>query len=177
MKYCEKINLDIDVSWIKQRDLSLYYVFQKCQKIQEQLTPNARVVPSWLYTFNVDDSLKLLLSLPDELINLDEPLLNYVEIKNMGNLDAIFPPHVDIGRKSAILIYINTNEEETIFFEGNKRVEGYIAKSGEAWIMDASQVHMVTTKPNTARSLVMISYKNAEYENLVKACRGAKLCQ
>jgi len=177
MRYCEKLNLSLKLDWISQDDLSLYYVFQKCQKIQERLTPNARVVPSWLYNFNDSDALKILLQLPDELINLDEPLLNYVEIKNMGNLDAIFPPHVDIGRKSAILIFINTNEEETIFFEGSKRVEGYIAKDGEAWIMDASQVHMVTTKPNTYRSLLMISYKNAEYKNLLEACRGAKLCQ
>jgi hypothetical protein len=87
--------------------------------------------------------------------------------------DSTVPPHVDIGRRSAINVYINCAEETTEFFEANEEKKiltsqgKFIAKEGEAWLLNVSKPHAVRMSRANFRSCISFSFRRLRFSELV----------
>lgn len=102
-------------------------------------------------------------------------------------------PHSHLTEKCVLNIYLKTNGERTIFYEGDEvdvespdedqsaythktlsvnhlqEVESFIAKDQEAWLLKTNQPHaLVPNEINSVREILQIYFPNNEYDELVE---------
>ena len=98
--------------------------------------------------------------------------------------------HIHAKEKCVLNFYIETNEEETSFFEGKEeiiplrkgisskiymvdpnvltKIESFTAKVGETWLMKTNKPHRVLSIKETGfRKFVQIYFYNLEYEEVL----------
>ena len=77
--------------------------------------------PTPLHVYAIPETIanKLLSQLPRAVLDREVPGVFYMKMEK-PHLDSTVPPHVDIGRRSAINVYINCAQETTEFFEADE---------------------------------------------------------
>jgi hypothetical protein len=109
--------------------------------------------------------------------------------------------HKHIKEKCVLNIYFQTNDEETIFYEGEEieltnsnsntrsgstrffkkllpdtlqKVESFVAKENECWLLKTSQPHSVLSNKKTGtRTLLQVYFFENEYEEVVEIFGGS----
>jgi hypothetical protein len=130
--------------------------------------------PTPLHVFAIPEPYanKLLSQLPRAVLNREVPGVFYMKMEK-PHPDSTVPPHVDIGRRSAINVYINCAEETTEFFEANEEKKiltfqgKFIAKEGEAWLLNVSKPHAVRMSRTNLRSCISFSFRRLRFSELV----------
>lgn len=130
-------------------------------------------VPNILY--RVEDHIKDVVyeQLPSSLLAIENPTVKLLTVTpTSSNKSTMLAPHVDIGRKCCLNIYINTHAERTIYYEYKagkvEEVSSFIASDGECWLIDVSKPHAVMLSPPHVRKAVTVSFVSTPYEEVVK---------
>jgi len=130
--------------------------------------------PTPLHVFAIPEPCanKLLSQLPRAVLDREVPGVFYMKMEK-PHPGSTVPPHVDIGRRSAINVYINCAEETTEFFEANEETKiltsqgKFIAKEGEAWLLNVSKPHAVRMSRTNLRSCISFSFRRLRFSELV----------
>jgi hypothetical protein len=110
------------------------------------------------------------------------------------NLSEIEPLKVHVHTKEKVIlnIYLNTNDEETVFYDGTieaddenvidngnnfykvkkeklKEVQRFSAKKGEAWLLRVEKPHeVVGTKKSKEKRMMIMTYLDGEFDEILK---------
>ena len=115
---------------------------------------------------------KLLSQLPRAVLDREVPGVFYMKMEK-PHPDSTVPPHVDIGRRSAINVYINCSQEITEFFEADEETKiltsqgKFTAKEGEAWLLNVAKPHAVRMSRSNLRSCISFSFRRLRFSELV----------
>lgn len=163
-------HIDLNSCNEKEKELILYYINQK-----------------GLYRHSEFDYLPVLKCLPQSILKKEIPTVNW-QIFEKG---LITPPHIDRFRKSALNLYINTNDEVTNFYtkksdgviikskihgwQNNELflpnsvelVSSFIAKPLDLYLLNVSMPHSVTNmKLNSRRISLSFTFTKLSFEEL-----------
>jgi hypothetical protein len=112
--------------------------------------------------------------LPSNLLSLERPFVLYLELP-ASNLDnPLLPAHRDYGKRCSINIYLETNEEPTIFYNWNREQqiseydEEFCATNGDVWLMNTDVPHSVLLKQNKARRMITICFAKLKYNEVLE---------
>ena len=176
MNYFSQIELKFDVpdfdisSWrmaqvadISDRARYKYTLWEK------ELAP-----PTPLHVYAVPEpyAKSLLLQLPRAVLDREVPGVFYMKMEK-PHPNSTVPPHVDIGRRSAINVYIKCSQEITEFFEANEETKTltsqgtFVAKEGDAWLLNVSKPHAVRMSCASLRSCISFSFRKLRFDELV----------
>ena len=110
------------------------------------------------------------------------------------NLSEIEPlkAHVHTKEKVILNIYLNTNDEYTVFYDGTieaddenvidngnnfykvkkeklKEVQRFSAKKGEAWLLRVEKPHeVISTKKSKEKRMMIMTYLDGEFDDILK---------
>ena len=130
--------------------------------------------PTPLHVYAVPDPFakNLLLQLPRAVLDREVPGVLYMKMEK-PHPNSTVPPHVDIGRRSAINVYIKCSQEITEFFEANEVTKTlvsqgtFVAKEGDAWLLNVSKPHAVRMSSASLRSCISFSFRKLRFDELV----------
>jgi hypothetical protein len=111
--------------------------------------------------------------LPSALLAIEEPTVKFFTLSPPETVEAaMLAPHVDVGRKCCLNLYIDAHKEKSIYYEyyaGKiKEVASFVAETGECWLMDVSKPHAVLLSPPHVRRALTISFIETPYSEVVK---------
>jgi hypothetical protein len=129
--------------------------------------------PTPLHVYAVPEpyAKELVLQLPQAVLDREVPGVFYMRMEK-PHPDSTVPPHVDIGRRTAINVYVNCAQEITEFFEANEETKTlaskgkFIAKEGEAWLLNVSKPHAVRMSKTNLRSCISFSFRRLRFAEL-----------
>lgn len=176
--YCKQYDLQIDVSGMR-LDSSNMDVDYKYEKIPRDglryLKSSKYEIPKTIHTYRVseEDSKKVIDQLPQEVLNLEIPFVQYLEITPRDiDQTQTFPAHIDPHRHCSLNIYLEANGEQTHFFEkqGLELVEmaRFTAAKEQVWVLNTSKLHSVTINTKKTRKVVTLSFSRITYQELVQ---------
>lgn len=130
--------------------------------------------PTPLHVYAVPDPFakNLLLQLPRAVLDREVPGVFYMKMEK-PHPNSTVPPHVDIGRRSAINVYIKCSQEITEFFEANEETKtlasqgAFVAKEGDTWLLNVSKPHAVRMSSASLRSCISFSFRKLRFDELV----------
>lgn len=130
-------------------------------------------VPNVLY--GLEDNIKKVVyaQLPSSLLGVESPTVKLLTITPSASKAAtMLAPHIDIGRKCCLNIYINTHAERSICYEYKagkiEEVASFVASDGECWLLDVSKPHAVLLSPPHTRKAITVSFVTTPYEEVVR---------
>ncbi len=129
--------------------------------------------PTPLHIYAVPDpyASQLLSQLPQAVLDREVPGVFFMKMEK-PHPDSTVPPHVDIGRRTAINFYINCTQEITEFFEADEDTKilvsqgSFTAKEGEAWLLNVSKPHAVRMSRAYLRSCISFSFRRLRFDEL-----------
>ena len=129
--------------------------------------------PTPLHVFEVPNpyAAQLLSQLPQAVLDREVPGVFYMRMEK-PHPDSTVPPHIDMGRRTAINVYINCDEEITEFFEADEQTQiliskgSFKAKEGEAWLLNVSKPHAVRMSGANLRSCISFSFRKLKFNEL-----------
>jgi len=110
--------------------------------------------------------------LPPALLAVEKPTVKFFTLSPPETTEAVMlAPHVDVGRKCCLNLYVDTHQEKSIYYEyyaGKiKEVASFVAEDGESWLMDVSKPHAVLLSPPHIRRALTVSFINTPYSKVV----------
>lgn len=131
--------------------------------------------PTPLHVFSVPEpyASQLLKQLPKKLLEREVPGVYYMKMEK-PHPDSTVPPHVDVGRRTAINVYINCSGEVTEFFEADEQKEtltsmgSFTANAGDVWLLNVSKPHAVRMTAAHLRACISFSFRHARYAELAQ---------
>ena len=130
-------------------------------------------VPNILY--GLEDHIKEVVykQLPSSLLAIEKPTVKLLTITpSASKASTMLAPHIDIGRKCCLNIYISTHAERSIYYEYKagkiEEVASFVANDGECWLIDVSKPHAVLLSPPHIRKAVTVSFVSTPYEEVAK---------
>jgi hypothetical protein len=131
--------------------------------------------PTPLHVFSIPEPFasELLNQLPKKLLEREIPGVYYMKMEKPHPASTV-PPHVDIGRRTAINIYIDCAGEVTEFFEADEQNQSltsmgsFTACAGDAWLLNVSKPHAVRMGAADLRSCISFSFRHSRYAELAQ---------
>lgn len=160
-----KIDYSFDCEPLQQSILTLHQRYKKIQKY-------ARSLSGWpcpSETLNVSNSHKFVEQLPQKILDQETPIVLMLDLVADDVGMPVLPAHVDLNRKCAINVYLETNGEVTKFYDWDSKArksilkESICTKQGEAWLMDTTVPHSVDLVPNKRRRILTFSFIKLKY--------------
>jgi hypothetical protein len=177
VKYAKRLQLDIDVHDILSAERQLIQTTDRAvmHKYPHStwLTLEHEGTPLRMYSLPKEVTDRVVSQLPKEILDREVPGVYLMMAEKPEPTPSILPPHIDRARRTAINIYLETDGEETQFFDAHEEdksftlLESFIAKTGEAWALDVSKVHGVIMGNAMRRSGLSLSFRKVKYEELV----------
>ena len=135
--------------------------------------------PTPLHVYSVPEHLSRLLleQLPQKLLDREIPGVYFMKMEK-PHPNSTVPPHVDIGRRTAINVYVECASEITEFFEADEEKKTLIsqgsfsAKQGDVWLLDVSKPHAVRMTSNRRRSCISLSFRHSRFLELKNLLTG-----
>ncbi len=129
--------------------------------------------PTPLHVFEVPNpyAAQLRSQLPQAVLDREVPGVFYMKMEK-PHPDSTVPPHIDVGRRTAINVYIHCSEENTEFFSADEQNKTLIsrgsfkAKKGEAWLLNVSKPHAVRMSDANLRSCISFSFRRLKFDEL-----------
>ena len=171
MKYYKKVNIQFDLELPKNAKI--------LGKHGYELTDDG---PSFIRKYvTKKDVEKIKNKLPKEIVDK----IIYICYCSLKPINC----HTHVNEKTILNYYTKTNEEKTIFYDGEieidndindngsffykikknklKEAESFVAKNGECWLLDVTQPHEVVGDNLDDREIVQI-YLNGSFDELKK---------
>lgn len=131
-------------------------------------------VPNRVYDTREEDEKRIIAQLPKKLLDLEVPRLWVLNIQAAEDGKSMLAPHTDIGRVTTVNFYSNTNGERTCFYEYGaggaiKEVGSFVAKDGEAWVLDVSNPHGVELVKGKTRRVLSLSFLTTPFDKVMEA--------
>lgn len=175
MSYFKKISLDVKIPAFDWKDWTTAQVADVPDRARYKYTLWEKEIapPTPLHVYKTPDDFakQVIAQLPSKLLKREVPGVYYMRM-DKPHLDSTVPPHVDIGRRTAINIYINCTGEVTEFFEADEQNKvlvsqgSFIAKENEAWLLNVSKPHAVRMKSAKLRSCISLSFRRLRFSEL-----------
>jgi hypothetical protein len=176
MNYFRRLELTIDVP---EFDISACRLVQIADvpnrdRFKYTLWEKESAPPTPLHVYAVPESYakSLLLQLPRAVLDREVPGVFYMKMEK-PHPNSTVPPHVDIGRRSAINVYIKCSQEITEFFEADEETKTlasqgtFVAKQGDTWLLNVSKPHAVRMSSASLRSCISFSFRKLRFDELV----------
>lgn len=134
-------------------------------------------VPPELYIVEGDIRKKILSWLPEEIVALEDPEIVFIYVPPHDSGDGMFAPHVDGFRVSCINFYVDSDSEETSFYDYSQgkltASAAFSAKTGECWALNATIPHSVSLSKTQPRKVLSVSFVDTPFERLVEILSSA----
>jgi hypothetical protein len=176
--YFKKMNIAIDYKDAILSDKTLIQVSdvhnRRRYKYTEWQKETAPPTPLLMYCLSSEAEKKILRQLPAAVLEREVPRVYYMQMPKPCAESKALPPHIDRGRRAAINIYTKCSGETTQFFdahEGSRElllVESFVAREGEAWLINVSQPHAVLMTDSPERCGISLSFRHTRFDELVK---------
>jgi len=175
MNYFSQIALKFE---LPDFDVSSWYMAQVADvpdraRYKYTLWEKETAPPTPLHVYAIPEpyAKNLIAQLPRALLGREVPSVFYMKMEK-PHPNSTVPPHVDIGRRTAINVYINCAQEITEFFEADEETQTLVsqgsfnAKEGEAWLLNVSKPHAVRMSRATMRSCISFSFRRLRFDEL-----------
>ena len=124
------------------------------------------VVPE-LYFAQKDACAAAISWLPEEVRRLEELEVIYIYVPAEPVEDGMLAPHIDGHRLCCVNFYVEADGERTTFYEYNRgdicEAAGFVAKPGQAFLINAAVPHSVSLSQNKPRVAVSVSFKTTPF--------------
>jgi hypothetical protein len=171
MNHAEKLNYNIDLSFMASSIVSPHHRYEKEQRYSRNLPGNSCGFSKTKTISNADDFID---QLPPELLALERPHAFLLELPATDLEDPVLPAHVDYNKTCGINLYLDGDQEVTKFYNWNREqrqseyLEEFCAKAGEVWLMDTSVPHSVSLTRNKTRSILTFSFTKLKYNEVLE---------
>jgi hypothetical protein len=116
----------------------------------------------------------VLQQLPLMLLEKEVPDVFFAKFVKGVSTDILLP-HIDIGRRCGINIYIDSSPDQvTSFYNCNQSIEQlevietFVSNPGETWGLDTTVLHSVLMPDTSPRSFISLSFRKLKLKNLVE---------
>lgn len=179
----KKLTLKIDTAGILDCPRELVQVAdvhnRKRYKYTEWIPEEAPPTPLLMYALPSEVTQKIIEQLPAKLLAREAPRVYLMRMPKPCAESKSLPPHIDLGRRAAINIYLKCSGETTQFYDVRedqktlKLAGEFTANEGESWLMDVSKPHAVLMADASERCGVSLSFRKARFEELAKILEEA----
>ncbi len=177
--YCKQYSLVIDTSGMSldSSSMEVDYKYERIPKDGLRYLKNTKYeIPKTIHTYKVSkqDSQLVINQLPQPVLDLEVPFVQYLEITPRDiEQTQTFPAHIDPHRFCSLNIYLEANGEQTHFYEKSglemTEVASFTAVKNQIWILNTSKLHSVTINTNKTRKVVTLSFSKITYQQLAAA--------
>lgn len=175
MNYFRRLELSIDVPEFDMSSCRLAQIADVPNRDRYKYTlwEKESAPPTPLHVFEVPNPYadQLRSQLPQAILDREVPGVFYMRMEK-PHADSTVPPHVDVGRRTAINVYIHCNEEITEFFAADEQTQtlsskgSFKAKEGEVWLLNVSKPHAVRMSEAHLRSCISFSFRRLKFDEL-----------
>jgi len=178
MKYATKLDYTIDTSCLADATITPYRSFARLQRYIQGIPADYEALAESGFSArnkSISNEDLLIQQLPPQLLALERPYVLYLEIPAYDGPSPVLPAHRDFGKKCSINVYLETNEETTVFYKWNRDLqiseyeEEFCSATGDVWLMNTDAPHSVLLKQNRARRMITICFAKSRYEEVL-AC-------
>ena len=177
MKHAAKLDYAIDTSCLAEATITPYRSFARLQRYIQGIPADYEALAESGFSArnkSISNEEHFIEQLPSKLVNLERPYILYLEIPAYDGPSPVLPAHRDFGKKCSINIYLETNQETTVFYKWNREQqiseyeEEFCAVNGDIWLMNTDVPHSVLLKQNKARHLITICFAKLKYNEVLE---------
>lgn len=175
MSYYKKLNIAISVPDMDTANWRLAQVADVPDRARYKYTfwEKEYAPPTPLHVYKIPQPIAetLLSQLPESIIRREIPGVFFMKMDKPHPASTV-PPHVDVGRRTAINVYVECSGEVTEFFEADdvsKQLTSkgsFTARKGEAWLLNVSKPHAVRMTKAPLRACVSFSFRRLKFSEL-----------
>ena len=175
MSYFSQLTLNIEVPAFDTSQWRMVQIADVPDRARYKYTlwEQELVPPTPLHVYAVPEpyAKQLLAQLPQPVLEREVPGVYYMKMEK-PHPNSTVPPHVDVGRRTAINVYTHCAEEVTEFFEPDETAQlltskgSFTAEAGDAWLLNVSKPHAVRMKKAQLRACVSFSFRRLRFEEL-----------
>lgn len=179
----KRIALNIDVQRLEAAPRRLVQVSDDHNRDRYPYTrwqPEAAApTPLLMYALPDDVVEGIIAQLPPSLMKRERPSVHLMAMPKPCPESRSLPPHVDRGRRCAINVYLACGGEVTEFYDADEKactlslVDSFIAKPGEAWLLDVSKPHAVMMREAKERLGLTISFRRVKFAEMAAMLSAA----
>ena len=176
MKNASKLDYPIDVSYLAESIVTPFREYTRLQRYSRGLGNYDWVADSGWGVRNktISNEDRFIEQLPSRLLSLERPYILYLELPASDAVNPVLPAHRDYGKNCSINIYLETNQESTVFYKWNREKqisefeEEFCATTGDVWLLNTDVPHSVILKQNKARRMITICFSKLKYNEVLE---------